>query len=281
VTVSHKRRPPHAASLRPRPGAGRAVAPAVHPSAPVIPLFSHCSTCNLHGVCLPAGLSHLADVQLDAAIASHRRLKHGQVLFRAGDPFENIYAVRGGFFKTTVLSEDGREQVTGFQMAGDLLGLDGLSTERHTSDAVALDLSEVCVIPYPGLQRVLRDSEEVQCHFCRILGAEIVRDQEVMLLLGTMSAEERVAAFLLNFSHRLVARGYSPAEFQLRMTRKDIGSYLGLKLETVSRTFSRLHELALIEADRRQVRILDSHGLTGIVGHHASALRRHAKAMVV
>jgi CRP/FNR family transcriptional regulator len=266
VTVSHKRRPAPASSPRPRPAAEPVGTLVARRPAPVIPLFSHCSTCNLHGVCLPAGLSPSADVQLDAAIASHRRLKHGQVLFRAGDPFENIYAVRGGFFKTTVLSEDGREQVTGFQMAGDLLGLDGLSTDRHTSDAVALDLSEVCVIPYPGLQHVLRDSEELQCHFCKILGAEIVRDQEVMLLLGTMSAEERVD---------------SPAEFQLRMTRKDIGSYLGLKLETVSRTFSKLHELALIDADRRHVRILDTHGLTGIVGHHAPALRRHAKATVV
>jgi CRP/FNR family transcriptional regulator len=248
--------------------------------APVVPLFGHCSTCNLHGVCLPAGLSSAADLRLDAAITSHRRLKHGQALYRAGDRFESIYAIRGGFFKTTVLSEDGREQVTGFEMTGDLVGLDGLSTNQHTCDAVALDLSEVCVIPYAGLQRILHESEELQCHFCKILGAEIVREQEVMLLLGTMSAEERVAAFLLNMSHRLVARGFSPAEFQLRMTRKDIGSYLGLKLETVSRTFSRLHELALIDAERRHVRIVDIHGLTGIVGHHAPALRRHARLTI-
>jgi CRP/FNR family transcriptional regulator len=259
--------------------AQRAVAQPPKPG-PVVPLFGHCSTCNLHGVCLPAGLSVAADLRLDEAITAHRRLKHGQALYRAGDRFENLYAVRGGFFKTTVLSEDGREQVTGFQMTGDLVGLDGLSTDHHTSDAIALDLSEVCVIPYPGLQRVLRESEELQCHFCKILGAEIVREQEVMLLLGTMSAEERVAAFLLNMSHRLVARGFSPAEFQLRMTRKDIGSYLGLKLETVSRTFSRLHELALIDAERRHVRIVDIHGLTGIVGHHAPALRRHARLTI-
>ena len=281
VNASRQQRPAPVSAARTQADAPRRSTPAPSKTGAVVKLFGHCSACNLHAVCLPAGLSASADQRLDHAITAHRRLKHGQVLYRAGDRFENIYAVRGGFFKTTVLSEDGREQVTGFQMAGDLLGFDGLSTDHHTSDAVALDLSEVCVIPYAGLQQALRDSEELQCHFCKLLGTEIVRDQEVMLLLGTMSADERVAAFLLNLSHRLVARGYSPAEFQLRMTRKDIGSYLGLKLETVSRTFSRLHELALVDAERRHIRILDSHGLTGIVGHHAPVLRRHAKAGIV
>ena len=134
-----------------------------------------------------------------------RTVRRGETLFRSGDRFESVYAVRAGFFKTRVSSEDGRDQVTGFQMAGELLGLDGIGTERHTCDAVALEDSQVCVIPYSQLERLSREFTDLQRQFHRIMSREIVRDHGVMLLLGSMRAEERLAAFLLNLAQRLKA----------------------------------------------------------------------------
>ncbi|HEX5803337.1 MAG TPA: cyclic nucleotide-binding domain-containing protein, partial [Azospira sp.] len=197
-----------------------------------------CSNCNLHEICLPLGLSHDEIEKLDELVSIRRRLKRGEHLYRAGEPFSSIYAVRSGFFKTDVLLEDGREQVTGFQMTGELLGLDGISTETHSCNAVALEDSDVCTIPFSNLEGLSREIQTLQHHFHKVMSREIVRDHGVMMLLGTMRAEERLAAFLLNLSQRFTARGYSPAEFYLRMTREEIGSYLGLKLETVSRAFS-------------------------------------------
>jgi len=168
--------------------------------------------------------------------------------------------------KTKLLLEDGREQVTGFHMAGELMGMDGIGTERHTCDAVALEDSEVCVIPFERLEGLSREMEALQHHFHKVMSREIVREHGVMMLLGSMRAEERLAAFLLNLSQRLSTRGYSPNEFNLRMTREEIGSYLGLKLETVSRVFSRFQEEGLIAVQQKNIRILDAAGLRKLVG---------------
>ncbi len=158
-----------------------------------------------------------------------------------------------------MLLEDGREQVTGFQMAGELLGLDGISTEHHTCNAIALEDSEICVIPVHPAGRACRvRSTRLQHQFHKVMSREIVRDHGVMMLLGTMRAEERLAAFLLNLSQRFTARGFSPSEFYLRMTREEIGSYLGLKLETVSRAFSRFQEEGYIAVQQKHIRILTS-----------------------
>jgi CRP/FNR family transcriptional regulator len=173
--------------------------------------------------------------------------------------------VRTGFFKTCISAEDGRDQVTGFQMSGELLGLDGISTDRHACDAVALEDSTVCVIPFHDLEGLSLQISELQRVFHKIMSREIVRDHGVMLLLGSMRAEERVAAFLLNLTQRLHARGFSRSELVLRMTREEIGSYLGLKLETVSRTFSRLQDDGVLEVKQRQIRILDQNALRQIV----------------
>ena len=188
---------------------------------------------------LPAlGLSEAEIQRLDTLVSTRRKVKRGHHLYRTGVPFEAIYAIKTGFFKTDVLMEDGRDQVTGFQMAGEILGMDGISLESHTCNAVALEDSEVCVIPFAQLEQLSSEMRTLQHHFHKVMSREIVRDQGVMMLLGTMRAEERLAAFLLNLSQRFTARGYSAAEFHLRMTREEIGSYLGLKLETVSRAFS-------------------------------------------
>jgi CRP/FNR family transcriptional regulator len=224
-----------------------------------------CSSCNLRELCLPVGLSQPQLTHLDSLIAARRSVKRGEALFHTGDPFRSVYAVRTGFFKTRVSSEDGRDQVTGFQMAGELLGLDGISTDRHACDAIALEDSQVCVIPYSQLEDLSREFSDLQHQFHKIMSREIVRDHGVMLLLGSMRAEERLAAFLLNLTQRLHARGFSASALVLRMTREEIGSYLGLKLETVSRTFSKFQDEGMLEVKQRDIRITDEAALKALV----------------
>ena len=181
-----------------------------------------CSQCNLRELCLPFGLDPNEVDQLDELVGSRRKIKRQQHLYRSGDTFEAIYAIRAGSFKTDVILEDGRDQVTGFQMTGEVLGLDGISTEHHSCNAIALEDSEVCVIPFGRLEELSRQVESLQHQFHKIMSREIVRDHGVMMLLGSMRAEERLAAFLLNMSQRFTARGFSPSEFHLRMTpRRD------------------------------------------------------------
>ena len=226
-----------------------------------------CSNCNLRELCLPLGLSEAELDRLDDLVSTRRRVKRGEYLYRAGAEFDAIFAIRSGFFKTDVLLEDGRDQVTGFQMAGELLGLDGISSEHHTCNAIALEDSEICSIPFSQLESLSREIHTLQHHVHKVMSREIVRDHGVMMLLGTMRAEERLAAFLLNLSQRFTARGYSHADFFLRMTREEIGSYLGLKLETVSRAFSRFQEEGHIAVQQKHIRILNVAGLKALMNH--------------
>ena len=237
------------------------------PLQPLSPsaLKAACSNCGLRELCLPVGFSEPDMQRLDGLVTQRRSVKRGDLLYESGQHFEALYAVRTGFFKTCTSSEDGREHVTGFQMAGELLGLDGISTDRHSCDAVALEDSQVCVIPFGQLEELSREFTDLQRQFNKIMSREIVRDHGVMLLLGSMRAEERLAAFLLNLTQRLQARGFSPSALILRMTREEIGSYLGLKLETVSRTFSKFQDDGLLEVKQRQIRIVDQAGLRLIV----------------
>jgi CRP/FNR family transcriptional regulator, anaerobic regulatory protein len=175
------------------------------------------------------------------------RLKKGGVLYRAGDSFTALYAIRMGSCKTTVLAEDGREQVAGYHVLGDVIAMDGIGTERHGCQAVALEDTEYCVLPFDELGDLARSVAPLQRNLCQFLSREIARGHSVMLLLGSMRAEERLAAFLLNLSQRYRERGYSSTEFVLRMTREEIGSYLGLKLETIRRLFPRFHREGLIQ----------------------------------
>ena len=225
-----------------------------------------CSSCNLRELCLTVGLSGPELERLDTLVALRRSVRRGDALFRNGERFAAVYAVRTGFFKTRVSSEDGRDQVTGFQMAGELLGLDGIGTEHHTCDAIALEDSQVCVIPYDRLEELSREFSDLQRQFHKIMSREIVRDHGVMLLLGSMRAEERLAAFLLNLAQRLRARGFSATSLVLRMTREEIGTYLGLKLETVSRCFSRFQEDGVLQVRQREIRVLDQAALERLVG---------------
>ncbi|SRR5581483_568167 len=223
-----------------------------------------CSSCNLRELCLPGGC--LEDLErVENIVYARRRVKRGETLFNAGDEFNAVYAVRSGFFKTCVVDGEGREQVTGFFMGGELLGMDGLGSGSHNGAAVALEDSEICVMPFALIEKMAREIPALQRHLHAVLAREIVRDHGVMMLLGSMRAEERLAAFLTNLSKRFVRRGYSSSEFHLRMTREEIGSYLGLKLETVSRLFSLFQKEGLIEVQQKHVRILDAGGLEQIL----------------
>jgi CRP/FNR family transcriptional regulator len=232
-------------------------------SGNVAHLKTLCSTCNLRELCLPC--CGLTRTEMDFAkrlVFNRSRVRRGESLYRSGDRFSALYAVRDGFFKSTVLLEDGRrDQVIGFSMTGEVLGMDAIGTERHTCNAIALEDSDICAIPFAGLQKLAREIPGLQRQFQRMMSREIVREQGVMLLLGSMKAEARLAIFLLNLSRRFAAHGYSPSKFNLRMTREEIGSYLGLTLETVSRTLSKFQEQGLIGVRQKFIRILDNAGL--------------------
>jgi CRP/FNR family transcriptional regulator, anaerobic regulatory protein len=244
-------------------GLGASSAPDISKPVPtnIAKVPTKCSSCNLRELCLPCGLSGQDADRLDQLIYTRRRIERSESLYRAGDAFSSLYAVRSGFFKTLQTLEDGREQVTGFHMGGEIMGMDGIEPEKHSSSAVALEDSEVCVIPYTRLVNLGHEMHGLQRQFHKVMSREIAQEHSVMLLLGTMRAEERLAAFLLNLSQRFTARGYSASEFNLRMTREEIGSYLGLKLETVSRAFSKFQEESLISVHQKHIRIRDVAGL--------------------
>jgi CRP/FNR family transcriptional regulator, anaerobic regulatory protein len=237
-------------------------------STPVISLRdlkTHCSSCSMRELCLPFGLNQDDIAQIDALITTRIKLKKGDALYRAGDPFQSLFALRLGSLKTTVLAEDGREQVSGYHMLGDIIGLDGIGNDRHGCQAIALEDTEVCVLPFERLEDLSRSVPSLQRNLYHFLSREISRDHGIMLLLGSMRAEERLAVFLLNLADRYKRRGYSSTEFVLRMTREEIGSYLGMKLETVSRLFSRFHDEDLIEVRQKHVRIRDPEGLRALI----------------
>lgn len=222
-----------------------------------------CSHCTQRDVCFPVDLKPSQSMLLDQLSIRRIRLKRGEHLFRNGDAFKAIFTVRSGFFKTGLATDTGLEQVTGFQMAGEMLGLDGIVTERHMGNAVALEDSEVCAIPYARLAELSRELPAMQQHLHKAMSREIVREHQMMLLLGSMRAQERLATFLLNLVKRLHARGFSGSELVLRMTRAEIGSYLGMKLETVSRLFSRLTHEGILTVRQRHVCIADAGRLLG------------------
>jgi CRP/FNR family transcriptional regulator len=225
-----------------------------------------CSHCNLREICLPVGLTRDELEHIDGRlVTSRRKVARGEALFRVGDRFDALFAVWTGFFKTVITSRQGREQVTGFQMGGELIGLSGIDTGRHGVDAIALEDSQVCVIPYAELERLGQEVPSLQRQVHKVMSREIATDHGVMLQLGSMHAEERLAAFLLNLLHRLESRGFSRSSMLLRMSREEIGSFLGLKLETVSRTLSKFQANGLLFVRQRQIEITDPVGLQQVL----------------
>ncbi|WP_395069157.1 helix-turn-helix domain-containing protein [Paraburkholderia silvatlantica] len=237
--------------------------PAVREAAPRQPA-TRCSTCSLRAVCMPPDLTSTELQQLDTVVLTTRHVHRGETLFRARDAFQSLYAVRTGSFKTVVMHRDGREQVIGFQIPGEPLGLDGVCSGTHSCDAIALEDSTVCIMPFGQLETFCRESRRMQRHLYQLMSGEIVRESSLMMLLGTMTAEQRLAAFLLDLASRFEARGYSGAQFNLKMSREEIGCFLGMKLETVSRMFSRFQREGLVEPNGKQIRIVDLEGLARV-----------------
>ncbi len=216
-----------------------------------------CKDCNLFQLCLPVGIDEDELEELDNIIKRRRPLKRGEHLFQVGSPFQAIYAVRSGSIKTYNPTEDGHEQVTGFHLPGELLGLDAINLEHHPCAAKALETTSLCEIPFNRLEELSTHLPSLQHQLLKIMSKEILHDQSLLMLLGKKSAEERLAALLLSLSTRYQKRGFSPTDFYLSMSRNDIGNYLGLAVETVSRLFSRFQEEEILDVQRKHVCIID------------------------
>jgi len=226
-----------------------------------------CTSCCLQGVCLPSNLGSRELERFDTIVAQKRKVARGAALYRSGDTFDALYAVRSGAVKSVGVSRQGDEKITGFYLPGEMLGLDSISPGRHPYDAIALEDSEVCVIPYAQLEQMAASTPGLQRQLFRALSSDISRDQGLMLLLGSMSAEQRLAAFLLSLSRRYQRLGFSASGFVLRMTREEIGNYLGVTLETISRLMSRFQRAGLIAVQQRDIELNDVDGLMELVGH--------------
>jgi CRP/FNR family transcriptional regulator len=221
-----------------------------------------CANCVLPELCLRAGLPPEDVKRLDRLVYTRRNIKRGEELFRAGDPFSAIYAIRSGFFKSVLILENGRTQIMGFYMPGEVIGMDAINAGAYTSNAEALEDAEVCAIPLSRIDEFSFEARDLAHRLHQLMSKEMVRDRHVMVLLGgNKNAEARLAAFLVDVSNRFAARGYASSDLELPMTREDIGSFLGLQLATVSRTFSKLKRWKLIEVDQKHIRILDAAGL--------------------
>jgi CRP/FNR family transcriptional regulator, anaerobic regulatory protein len=234
---------------------------------PIVDTSSKCSTCLLGSFCLPVGLSVEDAAKVDTLVTERLRLKKGETLYRQGDTLQAVYGLRSGTLKTQTALSDGREQITGFHLPGEIVGLDGIGDLHYQSTSLALEDTEVCAIPMADLESMARLLPSLQQQFHRILSREITQDHNHLLSLGSMRSEERLANFILNLAQRYSLRGYSGQEFNLRMSRDDIGSYLGMQIETVSRLFSRFSETGMVQINVRHIKILDVEGLNEIAGN--------------
>jgi CRP/FNR family transcriptional regulator, anaerobic regulatory protein len=224
----------------------------------------NCGLCSFNRFCLPQGLADTDMSRLDQIIARRRRVGRDEQLFSMGASFGSLYAVRLGHFKTAQVNIHGEQQVTGFHMAGDLLGMDAIGSGLHNCSATALEDSEVCEIPFGRLQDLAMQTPALMQQFHRVLGREIQREQAIMLFRGSMRADQRMALLLLNLGARYAARGYSASTYQLRMSREDIGGYLGLTIESVSRLLARFRKQGGIKLDNRDIRIIDRDSLEAL-----------------
>jgi CRP/FNR family transcriptional regulator len=230
------------------------------------PHQAHCKDCSLASLCLPLSLD-LKDMDaLDEIVKRGRPLKKGEFLFRQGDAFNSVFAVRSGALKTFSLSDSGDEQITGFHLPSELVGLSGMDSELYPVSAVALETTSVCEIPFERLDELSIQLPQLRRQLMRVMSREIRDDQQMMLLLSKKTADERIATFLVNLSARFRARGFSANQFRLSMSRNEIGNYLGLAVETVSRVFTRFQQNSLLEAEGKEVHILDPIELCALAG---------------
>lgn len=224
-----------------------------------------CKNCTLSTLCLPMGLTPEDVERLDDIVKRTRPLHRGDFLFRNGDRFRSLYVVKTGSLKTFAPSAEGGEQVLGFHLPGELVGLDAIDKDAHACSARVLETSAICEIPFPRLEELTASIPSLQHQMYRLLSKEIAHDTDMLLLLGKKNAEERLGAFLLSMSRRLAKRGLSATDFHISMSRHEIGNYLGLAVETVSRIFSRFQEDGLMRVDRKHIELFDLDGLESVV----------------
>ncbi len=230
------------------------------------PHQAHCKDCSLASLCLPLSLN-LEDMDaLDEIVKRGRPMKKGEFLFRQGDAFNSVFAVRAGALKTFSLSDGGDEQITGFHLPSELVGLSGMGSELYPVSAIALETTSVCEIPFERLDELAVQLPQLRRQLMRIMSREIRDDQQMMLLLSKKTADERIATFLVNLSARFRARGFSANQFRLAMSRNEIGNYLGLAVETVSRVFTRFQQNNLLETEGKEVHIIDPIELCALAG---------------
>lgn len=227
---------------------------------------AHCKDCSLSGMCLPLALQTEELDTLDEIVKRGRPLKKGDMLFRQGEPFSSIYALRSGAIKTFSLSDSGEEQITGFHLASEMIGLSGMDNQQYPVSAMALETTSVCEIPFERLDDLTAVMPQLRKQVMRLMSREIREDQQMMLLLSKKTADERIATLLINLSARFRARGYSARSFRLAMSRNEIGNYLGLAVETVSRVFTRFQQQGLIAAEGKQIEILEHTELCALAG---------------
>jgi len=225
-----------------------------------------CSECNLSELCLPRGLHHEELVLLDSVSQRSRTLHRSDFVFESGDPFKAIYAVRSGIIKLYQDSDHGEERILGFYLPGELLGLDAIYSGRHACSALALETSSYCSIPYEQLDEACSRIPGLHQQICRLMSREIAAENEHLLMLKNKAAEERIAGFLINLSSRYQRLGYSSTEFKLPMSREEIGNYLGLTTETISRLFSKLQRDDIIDSRRRFIVLKNLFHLQKLVG---------------
>ncbi len=216
-----------------------------------------CSACSLKELCLPRGLSAENIIQLESVIKRRRPVNKGEYIYHMDDPCHSLFTVRSGSVKSLVLDNNGVEQVVGFHLPGELFGLDGLETDIHSCSAIALEPASVCELPLEQIDKLYSSIPGLGYQINRLIGQEVASDHEMLMLLGKKDARKRLSNFLINLSKRFRERGFSEKEFNLSMSRKDVGNYLGLALETVSRQLSSFQELGVITVKRRQIIVHD------------------------
>ncbi|MEO9656331.1 fumarate/nitrate reduction transcriptional regulator Fnr [Marinomonas sp.] len=229
-------------------------------------LTAQCQQCSLSALCLPIALADEDINKLDKIIERKRPLKKGDVLFRQGQSFDAVYAVRTGTLKTFNITSSGEEQITGFYCPSELVGLSGIDTDIYPVSAKALETTTVCEIPFSHLEELSSQIPSLKRQIFKIMSRKISDDQQMMVLLGKKNADEKVASFLLNLSNRFEKRGYSAVSFRLSMSRNEIGNYLGLAVETVSRVITRFQKSGLIKVEGKEITIINLPDVQKLVG---------------
>ena len=223
-----------------------------------------CQNCSLSELCIPYTLNAQELDTLDSIINRKRPIHKGDKIFQSGEQLHSLYAIRSGTFKTFTIDENGEEQITGFHLPGDLLGFDAIATDEHPSFAQAMETAMVCEIPFDNLDKLSNTMPKLRKQILRMMSGEIKTDQEMLMLLNHKNAEQRLASFILSLSNRFHNRGLSATEFRLTMTRSEIGNFIGLTVETISRLLNRFQKNGLISVSGKLISILDIDGLTDI-----------------